>query len=127
MNQSHKNYLLVVAALAVLIGIWQVPFILRGDYSREPVWRIASPNGRYRIEVSRQATFPALDILDPWGTAYFVVVDTTNGEAVARANMPLAELFDLKRPAVDWTTAQVQVRDFAAGNAAAVVQLSLPR
>jgi len=48
-----------------LIAAQQAPFIVRGDYSRRLVWEGISPDQRYRLEIRRQATFPAFDILDP--------------------------------------------------------------
>ena len=113
----------LIAGLAVL----QVPFILRGDYSQKPVWRMTSIDGRYRLEISRRATFPAYDILDPVGTAYFTVVDNRTGEPVARAAEHLYELFDLKRPAVEWAPTHVHVADFDESRPAAVVRLTLPQ
>jgi hypothetical protein len=51
----------------VLFAAQQAPFIIRGDYSRQLVWERISPDERYRLEIRKQPTFPAFDILDPSG------------------------------------------------------------
>lgn len=98
------------ALLVGLVVLQQAPLIIRGDYSRQLVWKSTSPDERYRVEVRRQVTFPA--ILDPSGWAYFSVVDTRTGRPGARTLVPLRQFADFQKPRVEWTPTAVEVRDF---------------
>jgi len=98
------------AILVGLLALQQGPFIIRGDYSRHVVWESTSPDNRYRVEVRRQVTFPAM--FDPSGWAYFAVVDIKTGREGARTAVQLPEFFDFQRPKVEWTPAAVEVVDF---------------
>ena len=98
---------------------------MRGDYSRKLVWQWNSPDQRYRLEVRTRAAFPAFDILDPSGTAYFNVIDNSNGGTAAAFEVPLDEIFDFQRPKVVWTTKHVEVLDFDESPPAKVVRLLL--
>ena len=106
------------AVLVGLLALQQSPFIIRGDYSRHIVWKSTSPDNRYRVEVRRQVTFPAM--LDPSGWAYFAVVDSKTGREGARIVVPLPKFFDFQRPKVEWTRKAVEVVDFDQSRPAAV-------
>src|SRR5688572_24824879 len=118
---------LATVGLILLFAAQQAPFIERGDYKRQLVWEGVSPDGGYRLEMRRQATFPAFDGLDPSGTAHFAVMRTATGEIIAKHNVPLGEIFDLQRPRVVWTAAEVEVRDYDESQAQAVIRLALIR
>ena len=118
-----KKAILLVGGLIALFGLQQGLFLQRGDYSRQLVWERNSPDGRYRLEARRQATFPAYDILDPAGTAHFAVIATKTGNVVVTTAVPLHEIFDLQRPKVSWTATQVEVRDFDESRPDAFVRL----
>jgi hypothetical protein len=108
-----RESLLVVCIGALLVGLvvlQQAPFLIRGDYSRQLVWKSTSPDERYRVEVRRQVAFPA--ILDPSGWVYFSVVDTRTGNAAAGILVPLRQFVDFQKPKVEWTPTAVEVRDF---------------
>jgi hypothetical protein len=109
---------LLVAVLVGLLALQQAPFIIRGDYSRRVVWESTSPDNRYRVEVRRQVTFPAM--IDPSGWAYFAVVDNETGREGARTVVALPEFSDFKRPKVEWTPSAVEVLDFDQRQPAAV-------
>ena len=96
--------------LVGLVVLQQGPFIIRGDYSRQLVWKSTSPDERYRVEVRRQAAFPA--IIDPSGWAYFSVVDTRTGKPGARTLVPLRQVLNFQKPRVEWTSTAVELRDF---------------
>lgn len=98
------------ALLVGLVVLQQAPFIIRGDYSSQLVWKSTSPDERYRVEVRRQVAFPA--ILDPSGWAYFSVVDTRTGKPSAGIMVPLRQCVDFQKPRVEWTPTAVEVRDF---------------
>jgi hypothetical protein len=98
------------AVLVGLLGWQQGPFIIRGDYSRHVVWQSTSPDNRYRVEVRRQLTFPAM--FDPSGWAYFAVVDNQTGREGARTVVALPQFFDFQRPKVEWMPNAVEVLDF---------------
>src|SRR4029450_1719104 len=102
--------------LVGLVGLQQGPFIIRGDYSRQLVWKSTSPDERYRVEVRRQVAFPA--ILDPSGWAYFSVVDTRTGKPSASILVPLRQFFDFQKPRVEWRPTAVEVLDFDQGRPA---------
>jgi len=106
------------AVLVGLLGLQQTPYLIRGDYSRQVVWESTSPDNRYRVEVRRQASFPA--IVDPSGWAYFAVVDNQTGRERARTVVALPQLFDFQRPKVEWTSNAVEVLDFDQRRPAAV-------
>lgn len=118
-----KRAVLAGGALIALFGLQQALFVQRGDYSRQLVWEASSADGRYRLEARRQASFPAFDILDPEGTAYFAVIATRTGNVVATTTVPLNEIFDIQRPKVAWTATQVEVREFDESHPEAVVRL----
>jgi hypothetical protein len=101
---------LSVVVLVGLLALQQGPFIIRGDYSRRVVWESTSPDNRYRVEVRRQATFPAM--FDPAGWAYIAVVDNETGRQGARTVVALPEFFDFQRPKVEWTPTAVEVLNF---------------
>ena len=127
MAKAERILAAAIALTAVsLFALQQAPFVIRGDYRRDLVWESASPDKRYRLEVRRQATFPAFDILDPSGTAYFSVFDTTSRGTTA-AKVPLNEIFDFQRPDVVWEASHVQVTGFDESDPAAVVRLLLPQ
>jgi hypothetical protein len=102
------------AWIAALVGgalaLQQSPFIIRGDYLRHVVWKSTSPDGRYRLEVRRQVTFPA--VLDPSGWTYFAVVDIKTGREGARTVVRLPQYYDLQKPTVEWTPQAVEVLNF---------------
>ena len=106
---------MLAIALLLLIAAWQAPFVLRGDYSRRLVWEGQSPDGQFTLEVRIRARFPAFDILDPAGTAYFIVVDRVSGKQVAVTEVPMDEIFDFPAPGgpvIHWTSADVTVARF---------------
>jgi hypothetical protein len=117
MNKSHPA-VWAGAVLVFLLALQQAPFLIRGDYSRKMVLESTSPDRRYRLEVRRQATFPALH--DPSGMAYFAIIDTRTGRPGARTIVPLHRVFDFKRPQVQWTGEDVKVVDFEQSHQAAV-------
>jgi hypothetical protein len=106
------------AVLVGVIALQQGPFIMRGDYSRRVVWESTSPDNRYRVEVRRQVTFPAM--VDPSGWAYFAVVDNETGREGARTVVPLPQFFEFQRPKVQWTANAVEVLNFDRGRPAEV-------
>ena len=106
------------AVIIALLVVQQGPFIARGDYSRRVVWESTSPDNRYRVEVRRQLTFPAM--IDPSGWAYFAVVDNETGREGARTVVALPEFYDFKRPRVEWTSSAVEVANFDQKRPAAV-------
>ena len=114
----------VGAILIGLIALQQSPFIVRGDYSRRIIWESVSPDHRYRVEVRRQATFPAF--LDPAGFAYFAIIDTKTGRLGARTVTPLRRVFAWSQPKVEWTTKDVEVFDFDRRQASRVRLLLAP-
>jgi hypothetical protein len=107
-----------VVVLVGVLALQQGPFIVRGDYSRRVVWESTSPDNRYRVEVRRQVTFPAM--IEPSGWAYFAVVDNETGREGARTVVALPEFFDFKRPKVEWTSTAVEVLNFDQRRPAAV-------
>ena len=103
---------LLVIALLLLIVAWQVPFIVRGDYSRRLVWDGQSLDGDFSLEVRVRARFPAFDILEPDGTAYFIVVNRVSGKQAAVGEVPMNEILDFPAPGgpvVHWTSNTVTV------------------
>jgi len=117
LNKFHSA-VWICAVLLALLALQQAPFLIRGDYSRRLVWERTSPDQHYRLEVRRQATFPALH--DPSGMAYFAVMDTRTGRPGARTIVPLHQVFGFKRPQVRWTDEDVQVVNFEQSQQAAV-------
>ena len=98
-----------------MIAAWQVPFVLRGDYSPRLVWEGQSPDGQFSLEVRIRARFPAFDILDPDGTAYFIVVNRVSRKRLAAAEVPMSEIYDFPAPGgpvIHWTSNRVTVARF---------------
>lgn len=108
-KKSKTATWIVVAVIAVLVA-QQAPFVIRGDYSRRVVWESASPDQRYRLELTTQATFPALH--DPSGIAYFTAINNRTGQPVAGIAVPLHRFFDVKRPTVQWSSEAVEAVNF---------------
>jgi hypothetical protein len=109
LKKSRSAVWIGVALVSILAG-QQAPFLIRGDYSRKVAWASTSPNQRYRLEVRRQAAFPAFR--DPSGTAYFAIIDTRTGRPAARTVVPVQRFFALQQPTVEWSDQDVQVADF---------------
>src|SRR6185436_11842355 len=121
MTPMRKRSKFAVWTGTVVLGLLvaqQAPFVIHGDYSRRLVWESTSPDQRHRLEVRRQATFPALH--EPSGIAYFAVVDTSTGRPGARTIVPLHRVFDFKRPTVRWSSEDVQAVDFEQSQPSAV-------
>lgn len=93
-----------------MLAVQQAPFLIRGDYSRKVAWASTSPDQRYRLEVRRQATFPAFR--DPSGSAYFAIIDTRTGRPAARTVVSVQRFFGLQQPTIQWSDQDVQVADF---------------
>jgi hypothetical protein len=111
-----------VAAVAALAT--QLPFLIRGDYSRQLVLGSTSPDGRYVLEVRRQVAFPALH--NPSGTAYFAVIDARTHRPNAQAALPLRRVSDFTPATVQWTRDDVRVLNVDA-SLPTNVRLLLPR
>jgi hypothetical protein len=116
-NKSMPVAWVVVAVIALLVA-QQAPFVIRGDYSRRVVWEGTSPDHRYRLEVTTQATFPALH--DPSGMAYFTAINSRTGQPVAGIVVPLHRFLDFKRPAMQWSAEDVQAVNFDRSQPASV-------
>ena len=117
LNRS-ESAVWIGAVIVALLMLQQAPFLIRGDYSRRVVWESTSPDQRYRLEVRRQADFPAFR--DPSAMAYIGVIDTRTGRAGARTIVPVHRFSDLKRPTVQWSSEDVQVVDFDQSQPASV-------
>ena len=111
------------AALVSILAVQQAPFLIRGDYSRKVAWASTSPDQRYRLEVRRQAAFPAF--LDPSGTAYFAIVDTRTGRPTASTVLSVQRFFALQQPSVQWSDRDVRVTDFDQSPPPTIVRLLL--
>jgi len=118
MGNTSKTAAWIVVAVIGLLVAQQVPFIMRGDYSRRVVWEGSSPDQRYRLEVKTQAAFPALH--DPTGMAYFTAINSRTGQPVAGIVVPLHRFFDFKRPTVQWSSEDVQAVNFDLSQPASV-------
>ena len=114
---------LIGLAVIALVAL-QVPFLIRGDYSRQLVLESTSPDGSYLLEVRRQAAFPALR--NPSGSAYFAIIDARTHRPNARTVVPLRRVSEFKPASVQWTNEAVRVLDFEQRQSAEV-RLLLPR
>lgn len=123
--KTFATGLLVIGSVLALFALQQAPHVIRGDYSRRLVWQSVSPDQKFRLEVRARASFPAFDILDSPGTAYFTVMDAQRGHVAASAEVPLLELFDFLRPRVRWTSTEVEVLKYDESQPEAVVRLQL--
>jgi hypothetical protein len=111
---------------AGFIGMLATTLALQWAYSHQPVWEGTSPDGRYRLEVRTRRTFltfDILDVLDPPGTAFFIVIDRSAERTIATARVPLDEIFDFQTPHLVWTSKQVEVVNFDESHPGAAVRL----
>lgn len=121
-NRSKTAVWIVITVIALLVA-QQAPFVMRRDYSRRVVWESTSPDKRYRLEVRRQAAFPAFR--DPSAMAYFAAINARTGRPVAGIGVPLHRFSDFKGATVEWSSGDVQAVNFDQRQPASV-RLVLP-
>ncbi len=102
------------AFCVLLVAFWRYPtaaLVIGGKTRSVLLVSAPSPDGRFRLAVTRRMAFPATELVDPAVVLTARLLDR-NGLVLNRRSARLSEDSDLRPPEIRWNAAEVRLVNF---------------